>query len=72
MLFKFLCCGKLGHFATKFPYAKEDSIFKNDKNEKTKKRGKSYKQRKNLYTNKDNNSSDESDSEIEDIIFTTL
>jgi hypothetical protein len=71
-LFKCLYCGEVGHFVAKCPCAKEDSIFKNYKNDKSEKRVNSYRQRKNLYTNEDNSSYDDSDSETEDFIFTTL
>jgi hypothetical protein len=68
--------GKVGHFASKCPYAKnedrnvkEDSSFKRYKKGKTKNKKKFYRKKKNLYTNEDNSSSDYIDSEKEEIIF---
>jgi hypothetical protein len=69
-LFKCFNCEEVGHCAAKFPYLKigknnekDDSIFKNYKNDKTEKRENSYRQRKNLHINEDNSCFDDSDSE---------
>jgi hypothetical protein len=65
----FICfnCGKVGHFAAKFPYNnknnEEDSILKRYRKGKTEKKRKFSRQKKNLYTNEDNNSSNDSDSD---------
>ena len=66
MPLKCFACGKIGHFASKCPYAKnsdsdEDGSFKPYKkynNYKDKKRGK-FAKKKSLYTKRDNNSSSE-------------
>jgi hypothetical protein len=77
--FKFFNCGEVGHFVAKCPYAKiknnnkeEDSSFKRYKKGNTENRRKFYRQRKNLYTNEDNNSSDDIDNEMKEILFKAL
>ena len=74
--FKFFNCGKIGYFAHKFPYAntnvKEEFDFKKTNKRKIEKKKQPYRQRKNLYTNEDNNSSYDSDSEEDEILFMGL
>jgi hypothetical protein len=77
--FKFFSCGKTRHFSYKFPYArngninvKEDSSFKKYNEGKTAKKKKFCKLKKNLYTNEDNKCLDDSDSEMDEIIFMGL
>jgi hypothetical protein len=72
----FICfnCGKVGHFVAKCPYKnknkEEDSSLKGYMKSKTENKRKFLKE--NLYSNEDNNSSDESDSETYKILFMDL
>jgi len=74
--FKFFNCGKIRYFAHKFPYAntnvKEEFNLNKTNRREIKNKTNPYIQRKNLYSNKDNNSSYDSDSEEDEILFMGL
>jgi hypothetical protein len=69
-------CGKVGHFVAKFPYKnrnkEEVTDLKRYMKGSTKKKMNFPRQKKNLYTNEDNSSSDDTDSEITEILFMGL
>jgi hypothetical protein len=71
--FKCFKCGKIGHFDHKCPYpntnVKEELNFKKTNKRKNERKKNPYRQRNNLYTNEDNKSSDDSDSEADEILF---
>ena len=59
-------CGKIGHFANKFPYPKQEEsddeiTFKYQKKRKTKYKRKLYNKKKTFFTQEDNSSSKESE-----------
>jgi len=66
----------MGHFNAKCSYKNKNnekySSHKGCRKGKTKKKRKIFRQKKNLYTNQENISSDESDSEKEEILFMGL
>jgi hypothetical protein len=74
--FKCFNCGKVGHFATKCLYPKDDledeenKIKQYKKNEKPNYKKKFYKGKKNFYSKEENNSSSESSDNYDDeVIF---
>ena len=65
--FKCFNFGKIGHFASKCPYAKRS--YSNEESEnKYKKRNKKFVKRKSLYSKEDNSSSDEEDDSYNDLV----
>ena len=79
---KCFACGRIGHFASKFPYAKDsnnddDSNYKKNKKFHNYKKGNNgrFSKKKSLYSKEDNNSSDDhtdSDSDLEKILFMAI
>ena len=75
-------CGRIGHFASKCPYAKgpnsdDDSNYKKNKGFQNYKKGNNgrFAKRKNLYSKEDNNSSDDdsdSDNDLEKVLLMAI
>ena len=79
MPFKCFNCGKVGNFAAKCPYPKEDPEDEEDTNKQYKKKGKPhynkkyYKGKKDFYSKEENNSSSESsDSDEDEVLFLSI
>jgi hypothetical protein len=67
-------CGKIGHFANKCPYPKQEEsdderTFKDQKKRKTKDKRKFYKKKKTFFTQEDSSSSEESEEEEPELLF---
>jgi hypothetical protein len=65
-------CGKIGHFANKCPYPKQeenDEEVQNQKKTNTNNKKKFYKKKKNFFTQEDNNSSEENEEENSELLF---
>ena len=69
-----LNCGKIGHFANKCPYHKQEEgdnkiTFKNKKKRNTNNKKKFYKKKKTFFTQEDNSSSEDNEEDEPELLF---